>query len=55
MLGVLVGKIARKDVPWRLVAAFGGIGFVLSLLSVANDLPLTLFGLRHGELALSPT
>ena len=37
-------KIARKDVPWRLVAAFGGIGFVLSLLSVANDLPLTLFG-----------
>ena len=44
MLGVLVGKIARKDVPWRLVAAFGGIGFVLSLLSVANDLPLTLFG-----------
>ncbi len=44
MLGVLVGKIARKDVRWSLVAAFGGIGFVLSLLSVANDLPLTLFG-----------
>ncbi len=44
MLAVLVAKIVRKDVPWRLVAAFGGIAFVLSLLSVANDLPLTLFG-----------
>ncbi len=44
MLGVLVTKIVRKDVPWRLVAAFGGIAFVLALLSVLNDLPLTLFG-----------
>jgi Type II CAAX prenyl endopeptidase Rce1-like len=44
MLAVLVTKIVRRDVPWRLVAAFGGIAFVLSLLSVANDLPLTLFG-----------
>ncbi len=44
MLGVLVGRIARKDVPWRLVGAFGGIGFVLALLSLANDFPLTLFG-----------
>ncbi len=44
MLAVLVGKIARKDVPWRVVGAFGGIAFVLSLLSMLNDLPLTLFG-----------
>lgn len=44
MLGVLVAKIARKDVPWRLVAAFGGIAFVLSLAAMLNDLPLTLFG-----------
>ena len=29
--------------PWRLVGAFGGIAFVLALLSVLNDLPLTLF------------
>jgi len=44
MLAVLVTKIVRKDVPWRLVAGFGGIAFVLALLSVLNDLPLTLFG-----------
>ena len=44
MLGVLVTKIVRKDVPWRLVGAFGGIGFLLALLSALNELPLTLFG-----------
>jgi len=44
MLGVLVAKIERKDVPWRLVGAFGGIAFVLSLASMLNDIPLTLFG-----------
>jgi len=43
MLAVLVAKIVRKDVPWRLVAAFGGIGFALALLSGLNELPLTLF------------
>ena len=43
MLGVLIAKIVRKDVPWRLVAAFGGIGFGLALLSVLNEIPLTLF------------
>jgi Type II CAAX prenyl endopeptidase Rce1-like len=43
MLFVLIEKIRRKDVPWRLVAAFGVIAFVLALLSFANDLPLTLF------------
>src|SRR5207248_10197685 len=43
-LGVLVTKIVRKDVPWRLVGAFGGIGFLLALLSALNELPLTLFG-----------
>ena len=44
MLGVLVSKIVRKDVPWRLVAAFGAVAFVLALLSGLNELPLTLFG-----------
>jgi MFS family permease len=44
MLGVLVAKIERKDVPWKLVGAFGGIAFVLSLASMLNDIPLTLFG-----------
>ncbi len=43
MLAVLVAKIGRRDVPWRVVAAFGGIAFVLALLSILNDLPLTLF------------
>jgi len=46
MLAVLVTKIVRKDVPWRLVAAFGGIAFVLTLLSSLNALPLTLFDYR---------
>jgi hypothetical protein len=44
MLGVLVAKIERRDVPWRLVGAFGGIAFVLALASMLNDIPLTLFG-----------
>jgi Type II CAAX prenyl endopeptidase Rce1-like len=43
MLFVLAEKIRRKDVPWRLVGAFGAVAFVLALLSLANDLPLTLF------------
>ena len=42
MIGVLVMKIVRKDVRWGLVAVFGVIAFVLSLLSIANGLPLTL-------------
>jgi hypothetical protein len=44
MLSVLVAKIVRKDVPWRLVGAFGGIAFLLALLSMLNEIPLTLFG-----------
>ncbi|HEY7862128.1 MAG TPA: hypothetical protein VIE39_00615, partial [Thermoanaerobaculia bacterium] len=44
MLGVLVQKIVRKDVRWKLVAAFGAVGMVLTLLSTLNDLPNTLFG-----------
>jgi hypothetical protein len=43
MIAVLVTKITRKDVRWRLVAAFGGTGFVLALLSALNELPLGLF------------
>lgn len=43
MLGVLITKILRKDVPWKLVAAFGGIAFVLTLLSDLNSLPLALY------------
>ncbi|MGE5275753.1 MAG: type II CAAX prenyl endopeptidase Rce1 family protein [Acidobacteriota bacterium] len=43
MIIVLVRKVVLKDVRWKLVAAFGLVGFVLSLLSAANDAPLTLF------------
>jgi hypothetical protein len=44
MLAVFVRKIVLKDVRWKLVGAFGLVAFVLALLSVANGLPLTLFG-----------
>ncbi len=43
MLAVLVAKIVRRDVPWKLVAAFGLIAFVLALLSMLNEIPLTLY------------
>jgi membrane protease YdiL (CAAX protease family) len=43
MLAVLVRKIVRKDVNWKLVAAFGLIAFGLSVLSSLNELPLSLF------------
>ena len=43
MLGVLVAKIVRRDVPWKLVAAFGLIAFVLALLSMLNEIPLTMY------------
>src|SRR5262249_46966815 len=43
MLAVLVRKIVLKDVPWRLVAAFGAVAFVLQILSAVNELPLTLY------------
>ncbi len=43
MLGVLISRITRKDVRWRLVAGFGLAGFVLGLLSVLNNLPLTFY------------
>ncbi len=43
MLGVLVAKISRRDVPWKLVAAFGGIAAVLALLSALNGIPLSLY------------
>ncbi len=43
MIVVLVRKIVLKDVRWRLVAVFGVVGFVLALLSTANEIPLTLF------------
>ena len=43
MLGVLIAKIIRRDVPWKLVASFGGIACVLAFLSRLNDIPLTLF------------
>ncbi len=44
MLAVLVRKIVLKDVPWKLVGAFGAVAFVLALLSMVNGLPSTLFG-----------
>jgi membrane protease YdiL (CAAX protease family) len=43
LLGVLVTKIVRRDVPWKLVAAFGGIACLLALLSTLNGIPLTLY------------
>jgi len=43
LLGVLVTKIVRHDVRWKLVAAFGAIACVLAFLSMLNDIPLTLF------------
>lgn len=43
MLGVLITKIVRRDVRWKLVAVFGGIAFVLALLSTLNEIPLTLY------------
>jgi membrane protease YdiL (CAAX protease family) len=44
MLAVLVRKIVLKDVRWKLVGGFGGIAFVLALLSMVNGLPSTLWG-----------
>jgi membrane protease YdiL (CAAX protease family) len=44
MLGVLITKIVRRDVRWKIVAAFGAIAFVLALLSTLNAIPLTLYG-----------
>jgi hypothetical protein len=43
MLVVLVRKIVVRDVRWRLVGGFGLVGFVLSLLSNLNGIPLSLF------------
>ncbi|PYQ36282.1 MAG: hypothetical protein DMF55_05430 [Acidobacteria bacterium] len=43
LLGVLVTKIVRHDVRWKLVAVFGGIACVLAFLSMLNEIPLTLF------------
>jgi hypothetical protein len=43
MLGVLITKIVRRDVRWKLVAAFGAIAFLLALLSSLNAIPLTLY------------
>ncbi|MDQ5873562.1 MAG: lysostaphin resistance A-like protein, partial [Acidobacteriota bacterium] len=43
MLGVLISKIVRRDVRWKLVAVFGGIAFLLALLSTLNAIPLTLY------------
>ena len=43
MIAVLVTKIVRKDIPWKLVAGFGAIAFLLSLLSAFNGIPLSLY------------
>ncbi|MGH9368726.1 MAG: hypothetical protein ACRD3M_13750 [Thermoanaerobaculia bacterium] len=43
MVVVLVRKIVHRDVRWKLVAAFGIVAFVLTLLSTLNAIPLTLF------------
>jgi hypothetical protein len=43
MLGVLVTKIVRRDVRWKVVAVFGAIAFLLAFLSMLNEIPLTLY------------
>ncbi len=43
MLVVLVRKIVLRDIRWKLVGGFGFVGFVLSLLSNLNGIPLALF------------
>jgi MFS family permease len=43
MLGVLVAKISRRDVRWKVVAAFGAIAAVLALLSALNGIPMSLY------------
>jgi membrane protease YdiL (CAAX protease family) len=43
MIGVLITKIVRRDVRWKVVAAFGAIAFVLAFLSTLNEIPLTLY------------
>lgn len=43
MIVVLISKIVRKDIPWKLVAGFGAVAFLLSLLSTLNGVPLSLY------------
>ena len=43
MVVVLVRKIVLRDVRWKVVAAFGLVGLVLSLLSNWNGIPLRLY------------
>ncbi len=43
MIAVLITKLVRKDVPWKLVAGFGAVAFLLSLLSTLNGIPLSLY------------
>src|SRR6266496_2042211 len=43
MIAVLITKVVRKDIPWKLVAGFGAAAFLLSLLSTFNGIPLSLF------------
>jgi hypothetical protein len=43
MLVVLVQKTTRRDVPWRLVGAFAGVAFVLTLLSLLNGFSVSGF------------
>ena len=43
MIAVLITKLVRKDIPWKLVAIFGFVAFLLSLLSTVNGIPLSLF------------
>ncbi len=43
MIAVMITKLVRKDIPWKLVAGFGAVAFLLSLLSTFNGIPLSLF------------
>jgi len=43
LLAVLVARMRRRDVKWRLALTFGAVGFLLQLASSLNELPVRLF------------
>ncbi|MDK9699985.1 MAG: CPBP family intramembrane metalloprotease [bacterium] len=46
MVIVFFMNVRKKNIPWRLASIFGGITFVLLLLNVLNEFPLTLYGFK---------
>lgn len=43
MIGLLVQKMLRHDVPWKLAAGFAAAAFVLALFSLSNSLSVSAF------------